>query len=81
MDMDKAQKIEKLEQMMEDLKLIKIPAQEKLKEFLIRRQGIQKEIDLLEILIDNLKISYENIDEAMCNLTDSNESYVTWEWE
>ena len=79
--MDKAQKIEKLEQMMEDLKLIKIPAQEKLKEFLIRRQGIQKEIDLLEILIDNLKISYENIDEAMYNLTDSNESYVTWEWE
>ena len=79
--MENLQKIEKLEQMMEDLTLMKIPAQEKLKEFLIRRQKIQEEIDLLEVLIDNLKVSYENIDEAMYNLTDSNESYVTWEWE
>ena len=80
--MENLQKIEKLEQMMEDLTLMKIPAQEKLKEFLIRRQKIQEEIDLLEVLIDNLKVSYENIDEAMCNLADSDDSDdpdITWE--
>ena len=74
--MENLQKIEKLEQMMEDLKLMKIPAQEKLKEFLIQRQEIQEEINLLEVFIDNLKVSYENIDEAICNLVDSDDSDV-----